>query len=50
MTRLAWIKRRARRLASGFGITRRDAVANAFLDYASFHPNTPGALRHTKHI
>lgn len=45
----AWIRRRARRLMRAFQISRREAVANAWLDWSHFHPNTPGAARHTKH-
>jgi hypothetical protein len=49
VTRLAWIKRRARRLACAFGITRRDALANAWQDWTHLYPNTQGAARHIEH-
>lgn len=42
---VAWIKRRARRLASAFDIPRHEAVANAWQDWTQFHPNTYGAAR-----
>ena len=45
----AWIKRRARRLVKAFQISRREAVANAWQDWAQFHPNTTGTARHTQH-
>lgn len=45
----AWIKRRARRLVRAFHISRREAVANAWLDWSHFYPNTHGAPRHTQH-
>lgn len=42
----AWIKRRARRLARAFQISRREAVANAWQDWTYFNP---GAARRTEH-
>ncbi len=46
----AWIKRRARRLVRAFQISRREAVANAWMDWMHFYPNTHGAARHTQHV
>lgn len=37
-THLSWIKRRARSLAQAYQITRREAVANARLDWSHFNP------------
>lgn len=34
----AWIRRRARRLARAFQLSRRDAVANAWHDWTRFNP------------
>jgi hypothetical protein len=34
----AWIKRRARRLVRAFQISRREAVANAGIDWTDFRP------------
>lgn len=34
----SWIKRRARRLVQAFQITRREAVANAWIDWHMFKP------------
>ena len=34
--RLAWIKARARRLVRFYGVSRRLAIADAALDYATF--------------
>lgn len=39
-TRLTWIKRRARCIALAYQIDRREAVANAALDWHSFNPTT----------
>jgi len=47
---LSWIKRRARRLVQAFHISRREAVANAWLDWTHFYPTTHGAERHTHHV
>jgi len=45
-----WIKRRARRLVQAFQISRREAVANALLDWTHLYPTTHGAARHTHHV
>lgn len=39
VTRTAWIKRRARRLMDFYSIHRREAVINAWSDWANFHTN-----------
>lgn len=36
---LAWIKRRARRLARAFNLTRREAVHCAAIDWSHFMPH-----------
>ncbi|QSI33323.1 hypothetical protein GNX71_28665 [Variovorax sp. RKNM96] len=33
-----WVRRRARRLERFYQVSRREAVANAWQDWASFHP------------
>lgn len=35
---LAWIKRRAKRLAAAYRISRHDAVTNAAIDWSHLHP------------
>ena len=51
----AWIKRRARRLVHAFQITRREAVANAVIDWSDFCPRnifatvTKTPNTHTQH-
>lgn len=35
---IAWIKRRARRLARAYDIERHEAVENAFMDWSLFNP------------
>lgn len=51
----AWIKRRARRLVRAFQITRREAVANAVIDWTDFCPEvhfvtvTKTPTTHTQH-
>lgn len=37
-TRLSWIKRRARCLVLAYKVNRREAVANAALDWHQFNP------------
>jgi hypothetical protein len=37
---LSWVKRRARRLALVYRISRRDAVANAAIDWSHFNPTS----------
>ena len=34
--RLSWLKRRARRIMAFYGVTRRQAVIDARVDYVSF--------------
>lgn len=38
--RFGWIKRRARSLQSAYVLSRREAVANAALDWSHFNPRT----------
>lgn len=51
----AWVKRRARRLVRAFQITRREAVANAVIDWLRFRPEfnfvtvTKTTNTHTQH-
>jgi len=46
----SWINRRSRRLVQAFQITRREAVANACIDWMHFYPTTKDAARHTQHV
>lgn len=34
----AWIRRRARRLARAYNLSRREAVKNAIIDWTHFNP------------
>lgn len=34
----AWIRRRARRLARAYNLSRREAIKNAIIDYSHFQP------------
>lgn len=36
----AWIRRRARRLAHAYNLSRREALKNAIIDYSHFQPGT----------
>lgn len=44
-SRLAWIKRRARRLVRFYGVSRRLAISDAALDYSDFvRPASPSLM------